>query len=224
MENLNLKQKVIFIIIISLMIMVIGYYFFNKTKKEDYLDSYTEENNQTINKQDKNNVEKIENTKNTILDNQEIIIHITGEVEYEGVINLKKGNRIADAINLAGGTTINADLTKVNLAYVLLDGQKIYIPNINEINNEINIIQENSEEIIFNNEEYEINIKNQKVNINKANQTELETLPGIGPSTALKIIEHRKLNGFFKNIEDIKNVPGIGQSKFDSMKEYISTE
>lgn len=64
----------------------------------------------------------------------------------------------------------------------------------------------------------------QKVNINKAQQTELETLSGIGPSTALKIINYRTENGDFKNIEDIKSVPGIGDAKFENIKESICTE
>ena len=62
---------------------------------------------------------------------------------------------------------------------------------------------------------------NLRVNINTANQTELETLPGIGTATALKIINYRKENGKFKNIEDIKNVKGIGESKFNNIKELI---
>ena len=60
------------------------------------------------------------------------------------------------------------------------------------------------------------------VNINTATQTELETLPGIGPSTALKIINYRKENGKFSNIEDLKNVNGIGENKFEALKKYIT--
>ena len=62
----------------------------------------------------------------------------------------------------------------------------------------------------------------EKINLNKATQTELETLPGIGPSTAEKIIEYRKENGNFKNIEDIMNVNGIGESKYNKIKDLIS--
>jgi competence protein ComEA len=105
------------------------------------------------------------------------------------------------------------------LAYLVLDGQKIYIPNINET--DINIIQENSNQIVTDGEEYNIGGKSLVININKATSIELETLPGIGPSTALKIIDYRNSNGKFKKIEDIKNVPGIGDAKFESMKEYI---
>ena len=63
--------------------------------------------------------------------------------------------------------------------------------------------------------------KNAKININKATQTQLETLPGIGPSTALKIINYRNENGNFKNVEDLKNVSGIGESKYKNIKDLI---
>lgn len=222
MENLNIKQKIIFVSIISLMILVIVYYIFTKTKKEEYLDTYIEEN-EIVNETEQIDEKEIENLSKN-LETEEIIIHIAGAVQTEGIINLKKGERIADAIKYAGGTTINADLSKVNLAYVLLDGQKIYIPNINEVTEEINIIQENSDEIILNNDQYENDLKNEIVNINKANQVELETLPGIGPSTALKILEYRNTNGYFSNIEEIKNVSGIGQAKFEAVKDFICVE
>ena len=99
------------------------------------------------------------------------------------------------------------------------DGQKIYIPSINDDGNTEKITEGAGENII---EEDGNNIStNIKVNINTANQTELETLNGIGPSTALKIINYRKQNGNFEKIEDIKNVPGIGENKFDNIKNNI---
>ena len=118
-----------------------------------------------------------------------------------------------DAIEKAGGVTEKADLSKVNLAYKLSDGQKIKIPNIDE-----NEVKENSS--INNFSEFQNEISN-KVNINTASQTELETLTGIGPSLASKIIEYRKKNGDFKKIEEIQNVNGIGAEKYDGIKEEI---
>ena len=95
------------------------------------------------------------------------------------------------------------------------DGQKIYIPNQNETEEDI---MENLGETI---EENRIN-SSSKVNINTATQTELELLSGIGPSIASKIISYRKENGKFKTIEDIKNVPGIGEAKFNSIQDQIT--
>ena len=170
-----------------------------------------------------------------IIDNQEqkndtyqttskIKIHIIGEVTEEGIIELEEGERISDAIEKAGGVTQNADLSKVNLAYILQDGQKLYIPSMNDDNNVQYISTENGEGIIA---ETNINDKsgiNKKVNINKASQSDLENIPGVGPSLAQKIISFRDENGKFKNVEDLKNVSGIGDKKFESIKDYVDVK
>ena len=204
MEILNKKQKLIVGILVSIMFIFIGYYILNKTENSDYIElkqdiKYTQE-------------EFIEEEK----EDNEIIVHITGEVENEGIVKVEKDSRLIDVIEEAGGTTEDADLSKVNLAYTVQDGQKIYIPNAEE-NIEEYINEDAGEGVIP--EESKIN--KEKVNINTAKQTELETLNGIGPSTALKIINYREENGQFKEIEDIKNVPGIGESKFEAIKEDI---
>ena len=147
---------------------------------------------------------------------EEIIVHIIGEVSNEGIIKIKKDSRLVDVIEKAGGTTEEADLSKVNLAYQVKDGQKIYIPNINDKEIQEYITEEPGDSIIIEGKE-----NKSKVNINTATQTELETLSGIGPSTALKIINYRKENGEFEQIEDIKNIPGIGEAKFENIKEEI---
>lgn len=121
---------------------------------------------------------------------------------------------------MAGGTTEIADITKVNLAYKVEDGQKIYIPNIYDEDENQTILQDNSNIIIVNDEIEDSNL----ININTDSQTELETLSGIGPSTALKIIEYRKENGNFEKIEDLKNVPGIGEAKFENIRDNICTK
>ena len=135
---------------------------------------------------------------------------------------LQNGSRIVDVIEAAGGTTIDADLSRVNLAYMVTDGQKIYIPSIYDEDDEIEIIENSSgENIVVDGGTLQMD---GIVNINKATQTELETLTGIGPSTALKIIEYRRENGEFRNIEEIMDVPGIGQSKFDAIKNHIKVK
>ena len=134
-------------------------------------------------------------------------------------------SRVADAIEEAGGLKENADIEKINLAYLVEDGMKINIPSKNERTTEEE--QSNIKEIQNSNVVQEENInfennKSSKVNINTATKTELETLPGIGQSTALKIIEYRKEKGKFKNIEEIKQVNGIGENKFNKIKNLIS--
>lgn len=210
MEILNKKQKIIVVVLIIIMCIVIGYYIISKTEKYDYSDI----------EKISNIIEEDQEVDDNIIENK-IVIHITGEVEEEGVIELEKGARISDAIEEAGGTTEEADLSNVNLAYSLSDGQKVKIPNINEKDEEIIVVEEKAGDYII----IEGNkSKEEKININKATQTEIETLPGIGPSTALKIINYRNEHGKFKNIEDIKNVSGIGDSKFENIKEYICVE
>ncbi|MCL2341749.1 MAG: helix-hairpin-helix domain-containing protein [Firmicutes bacterium] len=145
-----------------------------------------------------------------------IIVHITGSVKVAGVISLKEGDRIIDAIDKAGGITEDADLSKVNLAYVLQDGQKVYIPSLQDDEIIKTVTDGSGDDVIADGE------SNNIVNINRATEAELETLSGIGPSTALKIIEYRKENGSFKKIEDLMNVPGIGQAKFDAIKSKIT--
>ena len=210
MEILNKKQKIIVVVLIIIMCIVIGYYIISKTEKYDYSDI----------EKISNIIEEDQEVDDNIIENK-IVIHITGEVEEEGVIELEKGARISDAIEEAGGTTEEADLSNVNLAYSLSDGQKVKIPNINEKDEEIIVVEEKAGDniIIEGNKS-----KEEKININKAAQTEIETLPGIGPSTALKIITYRNEHGKFKNIEYIKNVSGIGDSKFENIKEYICVE
>ena len=102
---------------------------------------------------------------------EEIIVHIIGEVSNEGIIKIKKDSRLVDVIEKAGGTTEEADLSKVNLAYQVKDGQKIYIPNINDKEIQEYITEEPGDSIIIEGKE-----NKSKVNINTATQTELETL------------------------------------------------
>ena len=91
---------------------------------------------------------------------------------------------------------------------------------MNSVENNSYITENVGENIIIE----DITVKTELVNINTATQTQLETLSGIGPSTALKIIKYREENGKFSKIEDIKNVSGIGDSKYEQMKEYISVK
>lgn len=196
-----------------------------------------------ISDEDVNIIEDLEENsekENSILeDNKETVnkihIYITGEVNNPGVVILNEGSRIIDAINSAGGTTAKANITKINLVYILEDGMKVNIPGESDLKN-----NEKFEYVIVGSGEVDNEEKtngsvsnegssnsskrdNKKsvVNINTASQTELETLPGIGPSLALKIIEYRKQNGKFASIDDIKNVNGIGDNKFEKIKDYI---
>ncbi|MBR2786988.1 MAG: helix-hairpin-helix domain-containing protein [Clostridia bacterium] len=172
-----------------------------------------------------------ENNQNSTSPN--IYIHIIGEVQNEGIIILKEGERIVDAIEKAGGATECADLSKINLAFVLSDGQKLRIPSIYDKPDELFGVVEGSGNSVTDGSGNNINIsagnsgngsgKNavNKVNINSATQTELETLNGIGPSLAAKIIEYRNKNGKFNSIDELMNVSGIGSSKLEGIRDSV---
>ncbi len=223
----KINKKIIIIITIIIISVIVTYKAFSNTK--EIIENSTELEDIITNeekKQDKATTDKEENN---------IVIYITGAVKKEGIYEIKENSRISDAIEAAGGLLENANIKDINLAYIIEDGVKIYIPTNEEVNKKeikVDIKQENtyvskeSEGIKTNtsyieNSKSSKNNKNEKLNINTATQTELETLPGIGPSTALKIINYRKENGKFNSVDDIKKVNGIGDSKFDKIKDFI---
>jgi len=218
------------VIAISIIAIVsVGYYVYGKNG------TFAVDENLEISQDD----EKVINDNNgdnngTQKERQIIKVHISGAVNNEGLIELEENSRVADAIEKAGGVKENACMEEV--MKILEDGMKIKIPTKEEVQTQkINnsestsssteIVKTNNADFIKSAESkvpVNSNSKNNlRVNINTANQTELETLPGIGTATALKIINYRKENGKFKNIEDIKNVKGIGESKFNNIKELI---
>jgi comEA protein len=139
---------------------------------------------------------------------KEIYIHLSGRVKQPGVLKLSEGSRIFEAIKLAGGELKDADMNEINLAEVVSDGQKIYIPAIGEKNENTVNAKTSSDKSV--------------VNINTASSTQFDNIPEIGPTTAKKIVEYRNNNGKFKKIDDLKNVPGIGEKKFQKIKKYIT--
>ncbi|TAH63777.1 MAG: ComEA family DNA-binding protein [Gottschalkiaceae bacterium] len=146
---------------------------------------------------------------------QTIIVHIDGEVIRPGVVELNEGARVIDVINIAGGLTQYADEKMINLAKKVYDEEKIYIPKIGE---EISQI-----EITSFSQSNNTSTTQTKININTATKEELQKLSGIGPVIAERIIEYRSTNKF-SNIDDIKKVSGIGDKKFDSIKDYITVK
>lgn len=210
-ENMELsfKQKLVIGIVGVLIIVGAGVYIYMANKEEEeynFNDFYA-------------NTEPDKKKENTIM------VHITGEVKIAGIIELPEESRIADAIEQAGGVTEEADLDQVNLAFVLSDGQKIYIPNKKEREaneGKVYITAESGNNVII--KDKVEGGKKQKVNINEAKQEDLEELPGIGPSIAKKIIEYREQNGKFTSIDELQEVKGIGEAKFENIKEYITVK
>lgn len=221
MNNINFKENKTIIVIISIIIIIfVCMFFYTRINMEN---EYNEISNYDILQNETNiEIEQEETTK--------IIIHVTGAVKNEGIVQIEEGGRIADAVDAANGFSEDADISQINLAYQLEDGQKIYIPSINDekIDGAEKVLQkeyvtdEAGDDVILEDEISNVKSKkNEKININTADQSELIEIPGVGEATAQKIIEYRETNGKFKNIEDIKNVNGIGNSKFENMKEKI---
>ncbi|HMB21942.1 MAG TPA: ComEA family DNA-binding protein, partial [Anaerolineales bacterium] len=136
-----------------------------------------------------------------------VIVYITGAVPRPGVYALPKEARIQDAISAAGGFLAEADKSQINLAALLEDGQKLDIPYIEGaspvLGTPLPEVDTSTTELI---------------DINTASLEELDTLPGIGPTTAQKIIDYRETSGPFVNAEDIINVPGIGPGTYERIK------
>lgn len=207
------KEKIKIFLIILIVVVIVVYTvisYRNEISEFEYYDENIIFENET---------EVIENN----IDNEgvsKIKVYITGEVNIPGVKELEMGSRIEDLINLAGGLTEKADISGVNLAYCLEDGIKVNIPNINhKLENEI--ITTENENGIIENMEYK---STTKINLNKATLTELCELPGVGESLAQRIIDYRKENGNFKRNEDLKNVSGVGDKKYENLKEYITVK
>ncbi|MHB8512150.1 MAG: helix-hairpin-helix domain-containing protein [Actinomycetota bacterium] len=149
-----------------------------------------------------------------------IFVQVAGAVLHPGVYQFDAGARVIDALQAAGGPTKNGDPNSINLARVLVDGERIYVPRIGE--------QPSLEPQAPPTDSSSSGSKKgkagpgTKVNINTASVNELETLPGIGPSLAQRIVDYRTQHGPFQTIDDLKKVHGIGPKKFDSLKDYIT--
>ena len=141
---------------------------------------------------------------------EEVIIDICGAVNDSKVVTLPAGARVEDAIKAAGGITDEADLSGITRAAVLTDGEKIYIPTADEVERGIELPSA------------EGNISSDgSININEATAEELETLNGIGPVTAEKIIQYRTEYGKFEKKEDLMEVNGIGEKTYAQIKDKI---
>lgn len=140
---------------------------------------------------------------------EELCVYVCGAVQNPGLVTLPAGSRAGDAVDMAGGMTGEADTAYVNLASLVEDGEKIFIPTKDEV-----LVFEKAQEAQ----------ENGLVNINTADRAALCTLPGIGESRAADIIAYREKNGSFNTIEDIMKVPGIKTSAFDKIRDRISVE
>ena len=148
-----------------------------------------------------------------------IAVHVVGAVQQPGVYHLSAGSRGDDAVRLAGGATSQADLKRVNLAAVLVDGQQLWIPRIGErlVPNTLPITLPNAAP----SNAVPSNGVPALVDINQATVADLDRLPGIGPSTARAIVDHRTRNGPFASVDDLLAVRGIGPAKLAELRALV---
>lgn len=140
-----------------------------------------------------------------------IYVDLKGEVKNPGVYKLESNARLFQVVNLAGGLTGDADSLAINMSILLKDQMSVYVPSIHDnLAMVVTPIDETPEERL--------------VDINRADVTLFESLPGIGPATAQNIIDYRNEFGYFDMIEDIMNVPNIGEATFESIKDLITIE
>jgi competence protein ComEA len=132
-------------------------------------------------------------------------------VHRPDVYALRPNSIVKDALLAAGGATDDADLDRINLALAVADGQHVYVPHRGEGALPIQPTAGSR-------------ASGMRLNINTADQAALETLPGIGPTLAQRILDYRQANGPFERIEDIMEVSGIGASRFEDLKSLITTE
>jgi competence protein ComEA len=129
-----------------------------------------------------------------------ITVYVSGAVAAPGVYRLPEGSRVEAAVQAAGGFAPGAEEESINLAAFLTDGQQVDVPGLVDTGH----------------------VNAGRVNINTASTSELDTLPGIGPTTAQSIIDYRLQHGIFQAVQDIQNVPGIGPATYDRIKDYIT--
>ena len=142
-----------------------------------------------------------------------IFVHVVGAVVHPGVHELLPGSRVVDAIKAAGGLTDVAAAEHLNLAELLSDGVRLWVPEVGEIDNPAVVLI--TPEVNSNGS------SGSQVNINIAGVALLETLPGIGPSLAAAIVEHRERFGRFVEVDDLAGVAGIGPAKLERLRPLV---
>ena len=234
MERINYyieKYKIIILILIGIIILVsiLGYIYL-KTNNSNNSVEIIEERIATI--------DEVEKQEEVI---KRIKVDIKGYVKKPGVYEVDNDGRVIDIINLAGGLKEGANTEYINLSKKVKDEMIIIIYS----NDEIEKFRETEKQVIYtsyecvcpdninnacitdddlintNSNNIENNTSDNKISINTSSIDELKKIPGIGDSKAKAIIEYRDKNGLFKNIEDIKNVTGIGESIYTKIKDSI---
>ncbi|BDR57198.1 helix-hairpin-helix domain-containing protein [Xylocopilactobacillus apis] len=205
----NIVKKYYLAIIAGAVIIIGGVVmiFFSQAKGQNA----AKENEQLFSSQKKSSSK----TVTAEVKNQSKFVEIKGAVVKPGIYPIKANTRLAEVLQQAGGATPNADLKTVNLAKVAHDQESFYIPQKGEA-------PAPAEKNPAVSEEAPVEAKSDLVDLNTADLTKLQTLNGIGAKKAEKILEYRKEKGQFKKIDELKNVNGIGDKTYESIKDQIT--
>jgi competence protein ComEA len=141
-------------------------------------------------------------------------VYVSGAVHYPDVYTLEPESIVKDAITAAGGPADQADLDRINLAHPLVDGEHVYVPSLGEDSLPVQLPSNQRGQ----------SISGGGININTADLSALDSLPGIGPALAQRILDYRQVHGPFARCEDIVNVSGIGPATFERIQDLITTE
>ena len=131
-----------------------------------------------------------------------LVVHVAGAVRRPGLYRLAEGNRVADAVARAGGATAPADTAAINLAAPLADGMQVVVPS--------RVAGAAGSGAAG------------RVSLSSASVAELDALPGVGPVTAQKIVDHRSANGGFRSVDDLDAIPGIGPARIEQLRKLVS--
>ena len=216
------NKKIIGLAIITIIIFIVSIFLYKQKSsnafKEEYMtEIFEEESNDNM-----EYTETLEEDTSIInedsIDRNKIIVEIKGEVAKPDVYQLEEGSIIKDLIDMAGGVTEEADLSKINRAEELLNHELIIIGNIND-ETESSVVQNSSTSSSNGNNSDK---GSTLININTADLEQLKGITGIGNIKAQSIIDYREANGGFKSLEELKNVDGIGDKTFEKIKDQIT--
>lgn len=193
----------LFLLLVLFVLGLISALFFytRQSSVEEYEDLSTEKNSQERQTQK--------------MSDEKLLLYadVKGAVKQPGIYQIHEDMRVWDVVQLAGGVQENAETKNVNFAEKVSDQMVIYIPSEDEV------VQTYDKEEIKQESQ-----QSDKVNLNQANESELQTLTGIGQKKAQEIILYREENGGFREIEELKKIPGIGEKTFEKLREAICIE
>ncbi len=203
---------------ITCVLALLGFGFFgtaNAQNSELIVQSSTNDTAQVANTSESNSLEQDALTQNNTnhTNEKKICVYVCGQVSVPGVYYVEDGARVCDVIESAQGLLDSASIESVNLARLVSDGEQIVVPSIDQTLTVASSEAGSSQSSSSSNPKL--------ININTASSSELEEIPGIGQAYAERIISYRTENGFFKSVDELTNVSGIGDKRLEGMRDYI---